>query len=307
WLKSYLNFDEDRALWAYVADEVMAKKALASDLSVDEAIRRNMYLQSWRAKIVGKDSLNPDLKKMVQVADKYDVQMEALAVSREAQRSAIIWYHTKSNANGYMFNSNKVNDCLKHKHKVLTVGDAENLARKTQSIRHTYRRDCRCDSCAATRTTTACSHPNQCFAKSRAMLMSLPDKWNPLMAQPEDYEEMDEIQNNLDARQHNTDEEEILTFKTKISQATLTDTFRIFNDGIRSSGYAPDTRMEPEPDEEYIDVFTDGSATQNGPNGARAGAGIFFGENDVRNTKIKVPAELGVSNQVAELVAIKEA
>ncbi|KAK7028582.1 hypothetical protein R3P38DRAFT_2369327, partial [Favolaschia claudopus] len=289
WLKSYLSFGEDRALWAYVADEVMAKKALAGDLSVDEAIRRNMYLQSWRARIIGKDSLGPDLKRMVQIADKYDVQMEGLAISRKAQREAIIWYHTKSTADGRMFNSNKINDCLKNKHKILTVGNAEELARKTQSNRHTHRRDCKCDSCAETKRTTGCSHPNQCFAKARAMLMSLPEKWNPLVAQPKDYEEADDLENNLDAHPF---------FLT---------TFRIFNDGVRTSGRPPDTKMEPEPDEEYIKVFTDGSATLKGVDIARAGSGIFFGEGDVRNAKIRIPTELGVSNQVAELIAIKEA
>ncbi|KAK7016022.1 hypothetical protein R3P38DRAFT_2543154 [Favolaschia claudopus] len=173
WLKSYLSFGEDRPLWALVADEVMAKKALADDLSVDEAIRRNMYLQSWRAKVVGEGSLGNDLKRMVKIADKLGVRQEALAVSRDAQRQAIIWYHKQSTANRQLFNANRVNDCLKRKHKMMLVGDAEILARKAQTNRHTSRRDCKCIACSDTRTASGCAHPNQCFAKARTMLMSL--------------------------------------------------------------------------------------------------------------------------------------
>jgi hypothetical protein len=37
-----------------------------------------------------------------------------------------------------------------------------------------------------------------------------------------------------------------------------TDTFRIFNEQVRGTTTAPDTKMEPEPDEQPITVFTDG-------------------------------------------------
>ncbi|KAJ7232814.1 hypothetical protein C8J57DRAFT_1091026, partial [Mycena rebaudengoi] len=48
WLKTYLNFGEDRPLWCFVADELLAKKIQAGDINVDEAMRLNAYLQTWK-------------------------------------------------------------------------------------------------------------------------------------------------------------------------------------------------------------------------------------------------------------------
>ncbi|KAK7027004.1 hypothetical protein R3P38DRAFT_2777121 [Favolaschia claudopus] len=103
---------------------------------------------------------------------------------------------------------------------------------------------------------------------------------HPLCKQPEDYEERDERDNELDAQQ--LTEEGVVTLKPGASQDTLTDAFRIFNDGMRG-------------------------AMQNGDGQARVGAGIFFHENDIRNSAIRAPSELGTTKRVGELIAIKEA
>ncbi|KAJ6562272.1 hypothetical protein B0H19DRAFT_942761, partial [Mycena capillaripes] len=175
WLKSYLSFGDDRPLWSFVADEILAKGALAEDLNIDEALRRNMYLQSWRPKIAG-SNLSADLKQMVKIGDKYDVRMEALAISREAQREAIIWNHAKSHATKTLFSSNKVNECLKLNHNMMSVGDAETIARKSGTARHQTRKDCKCNACKEERTRYKCKAPHKGFAKAREMLMSLDPK-----------------------------------------------------------------------------------------------------------------------------------
>ncbi|KAK7059398.1 hypothetical protein R3P38DRAFT_2496238, partial [Favolaschia claudopus] len=181
------------------------------------------------------------------------------SLSSVARREAILWYHRESMADGRMFNANKVNNCLKSKHKIMLVGDAEVMARKTMADRHKSRRDCRCAACSDGRVKTNCAHPNQCFAKARAMLMSLDDKWNPLIPQPEDYEDEDGDEDHPETEQH---DEECRTFDTRISQPSLADTFRIFCDGTRGSNRASNLRMEPEPDEEDICVYTDAKTSQ---------------------------------------------
>jgi ribonuclease HI len=60
-----------------------------------------------------------------------------------------------------------------------------------------------------------------------------------------------------------------------------------------------------EPDEDTVD-YTDGSATSNGRPDARAGSGAYYGQDDLRNLAIRVPSELKQSNNVAEILAIKE-
>lgn len=67
WLQSYWKFGEDRPLWAFVADELLAKKAQACDTNVPEVLRRNTYLQTWDTKVT---ELPNDLAKMVKTATK---------------------------------------------------------------------------------------------------------------------------------------------------------------------------------------------------------------------------------------------
>ncbi len=55
---------------------------------------------------------------------------------------------------------------------------------------------------------------------------------------------------------------------------------------------------------EQVVIFTDGSARGNGKSHARAGYGIYFGEDeDSRNVAARVPEELVQTNQIAELLA----
>ncbi|KAJ6537174.1 hypothetical protein B0H19DRAFT_962629, partial [Mycena capillaripes] len=170
WLKSYLSFGDDRPLWGFVADEILAKGALAEDLNIDEALRHNMYLQSWRPKIVG-SNLSADLKQMVKIGDKYDVRMGALAISREAQRKAIIWNHADRARTRVRIKTrhNKVNECLKVNHNMMSVDDAETIARKLGTARHRAREDCKCNACNEERTRYKCKAPHKCFVNTREM------------------------------------------------------------------------------------------------------------------------------------------
>lgn len=51
-----------------------------------------------------------------------------------------------------------------------------------------------------------------------------------------------------------------------------------------------------------IIVYCDGSALNNGRLGSRAGAGVYFGPNDARNTSQRVEAHEKQTNQRAELL-----
>ncbi|KAJ6537144.1 hypothetical protein B0H19DRAFT_858137, partial [Mycena capillaripes] len=260
-------------------------------------LRRNMYLQNWRVNTRSK-TLPKDLKDIVKVADKYKVQMDGLAISREIQREAIIWYHIKTDTTRGLFNREEQTQCLKRNHKIVTVGDTESMARKRGTARHhTNRRNCRCVACSEIRRTCPqCSAPWRCYERALTILNSLNKKWNLLEPQPEDYE------GRADAAVAPQNENEVI-FDPKITvMGTLADTFRIFTDGLESGRSAPDTRLEPEPDEEPVIVYTDGSSKNNGTADAQAGAGVFFGDGDIRNRAIRVPDELGPSNQVGEVL-----
>ncbi|KAJ6559704.1 hypothetical protein B0H19DRAFT_944653, partial [Mycena capillaripes] len=302
WLKSYLSFGEDRPLWAFVADELLAKKAHASDTNVDKLLRYNTYLQTWNTKSA---ELSADLASMVDAARVNGLKIEGLAISREIQRAVPIWFHQKSTANRTLFTGGQHHKdtirCLKETHHMVSTGDAETLARKLRSVRHRSRWNCRCVACQDTRLNhPQCRDPNACFKRAKLMLDSLLPKWNPMLPQPEDWE--------TDLELVPVHDEDTKTFDPKITtHGTLADTFRIFTNDLDGGDEAPDTKFEPEPDEEEIVVYTDGSAINNGRDDPKAGSGIYFGDGDVRNMAIRIPEELSPSNQMAEMLAIKEA
>ena len=57
---------------------------------------------------------------------------------------------------------------------------------------------------------------------------------------------------------------------------------------------------------EWTKVYTDGSCVGNGKRGAKAGCGVFFGDNDPRNLSIPLPFKAGYqpTNQRAEIYVI---
>ena len=54
---------------------------------------------------------------------------------------------------------------------------------------------------------------------------------------------------------------------------------------------------------ESITIYTDGACKSNGYSNAKAGYGVFFGDNDIRNVSIALK-DSKKTNQVAELMAI---
>jgi hypothetical protein len=125
------------------------------------------------------------------------------------------------------------------------------------------------------------------------LINSLEIKWDPRFMQPEGYKKPDDPETSrIDPR--------------VTTGGTLADAFRIFTDGYANdTTEAPDINFSNDPAPE-IAVYTDGSALDNETDNVRAGAGVFFGEGD-RNLATRVPKMLGPSNQVGEILAIKEA
>ncbi|KAJ6539316.1 hypothetical protein B0H19DRAFT_961618, partial [Mycena capillaripes] len=297
WLKTYLSFGPDRPLWCFVADELFAKKAVGSDLNVDETMRLNAYLQSWTPYQSAADLKSKDLANMMAVGRKYGVTMDAIAVSRKLQDSMPIWYHKFSDGDRNLFSSRSpVVKCLKQKHRVRYVRDARMLARKIGTPRHKHRVDCRCASCQVSREITGCLHPNKCYARARELLNSLEYKWDPRMMQPEDYEEYQKPADH--------DENGTAAFDPWVTtDGTLADVFRIFTDGYANGTHrAPDTSFSFN-QAPKVTVYTDGSAIDNETDNVKAGAGVYFGENDPRNMAVRIPRILGPSNQVGEILA----
>ncbi|KAJ7052360.1 hypothetical protein C8F01DRAFT_918561, partial [Mycena amicta] len=299
WLKSYLKSDHDRPLWAFAADELIALNILADDRAViDKDLRLHVFLQSWHSNACT-CPLPKDLADMMKAALDRDVQLEGLSFKREVQRQLPIWYHIKSRARDRgVFNNGQEVKCLKEQHHVISVGDAETLAKRLETNLHRHRRNCACDACKLTRDESpGCLSPHKCYTKARNLLNTLQDKWNPLKPHPGDEPAPDTPERPIT-------EEETLFDPLPADTNKLEDAYRIFCNKERGSQSPPNLDRLVEPDEEEVVVYTDGSAINNGQANARAGAGIFYGSDDIRNRAIQVPPELRQTNQVGEILAV---
>jgi ribonuclease HI len=132
------------------------------------------------------------------------------------------------------------------------------------------------------------------------MLDSLEKKWDPWYPQPEDVE--DEI-----APQPCENPDAVEFDPRIITYGTIADMFRIFTQGKECEyTYAPEISHNVILGVDEVTVYADGSAI-NGATNVTAGMGVFFGIGDPRNCSLRVPDELGPSNQVAEMIGIREA
>ncbi|KAJ7825365.1 hypothetical protein B0H14DRAFT_2368960, partial [Mycena olivaceomarginata] len=100
------------------------------------------------------------------------------------------WHHIKSDAMRGMFNRGEQTLCLKNNHKIMTVGDAVDMAWRHGTALHQNQRDCRCALCTEMRHTYHCRSPWRCYQRAQVLLDTLPDKLNLLCPQPEDYKNM---------------------------------------------------------------------------------------------------------------------
>jgi len=80
WLKAYLNFSPSHQKWATVMDHTIL--AAAPPQSVKKA-RENPFLQTWKAPLKGPRAkcLNSDIKRMLKMARKYQVNLAAIRMT----------------------------------------------------------------------------------------------------------------------------------------------------------------------------------------------------------------------------------
>ncbi|EIM91166.1 uncharacterized protein STEHIDRAFT_49350, partial [Stereum hirsutum FP-91666 SS1] len=94
-----------------------------------------------------------------------------------------------------------------------------------------------------------------------------------------------------------------ITFDPSItSDDSLAHGFRVFtnpNSHCRDPALRRQGRVLQD---EAVTAYTDGSCLNNGDSDARAGSGVFFGPEDVRNISARLPAN-GAANNTGEIVA----
>jgi hypothetical protein len=181
--------------------------------------------------------------------------------------------------------------CLRERHGVRSVGQAEQLAEPPPDHK---RRWCKCTLCQRLRRDK-CKDPAKCIERAKRLLDTLPGKWDPMnentIAEGNNHERAD------------LDEEggEWITFKPhSLVLGELSNAFRIFTDGEVYNGPIPIREIDDAA--RTTTVATDGSCENNGQSTARAGSGVFYDYDDERNIAVRVPGIFTQSNQTFDIL-----
>ena len=226
WLKAYLAFGPKRPMWAYVADALMARDVPQAAWAQDKSLRINTFTQTWSPRL---KSLCKELKSLISTAKMYGLKQEGLAFSRDIIREMPMWDHKHADAPKLrrLAAKSSATECLKTKHKAVTVADFEALANAGKIASHRDNVECSCAACTRAKEEISCEHPWACFKRADKFMDTLPPKWDPRTELPKDYEEA-----RMKAAEivfEHVENAEVFD-KRITTYGTLEETFRIFTD-----------------------------------------------------------------------------
>lgn len=168
---------------------------------------------------------------------------------------------------------------------------------------HVPRSGCECGDCEMDREVYGCDHPHRCAIAAERFLEKLKPKWN--LAQSDNCDQLSLTKNRRRANETAKAEKGRVIFDpTVVQDGPLAAAFRVFTNKERDTSEL--AVRQPRPFgiiSEEVEVYTDGSSTQNGMANAVAGSGVWFADNDVRNEGARVPYD-EQTNQAAEIYAI---
>ena len=234
---------------------------------------------------------------------KHRVELEALEPKEETKREMPVWLHRKASKEAARAYKTKAAKCLKTKHR---GHYARQLTELTANVPDEHRRTnfCNCRSYSEV-SELGCAHPNECLETARKLIEAIAPGWRP--SAPGDTGGTTPNTGAVTAG----DQSKCYVVDTVRKATDLRDSIRIFTE---RDDMVEATALQTTEDETWMTnelvVYADGSCVNNGTAEARAGSGVWYGENDPRNLAIRVPGRKQ-SNRVGELLAglraVKEA
>lgn len=306
WLKSYLDLSPARPPWATVTDALIDLSAPPATIP---SARGNNFLQTWkpatrgqRASLMGKDSA-----RMLKVARKYNLNLEALRLTPQLRAQLPAWYHIAAPPRPITGITAK---CLINTHQNTTVAHLLKTSMRLRNpnanpqVPHLPRMFCYCHDCSEDRTK-GCRNPHACATEAQTRLEQILPKFNPLspgLAHGNLSLTKRRKRRNAIAKPLNG----VILFDPAItSKEDLSECFRIFTDPKRISNN-PARRLEPRDTRlrlQEVSVYTDGACINNGKDDAKCGGGVWFGPNHNMNRALRIPGR-AQSNQIGELGAV---
>ena len=295
WLKAYLNVGKNRATWTYFADAIIGNDIPDSQqIDRDPESRIMPIIQTWQTK-TKKSSLPIDLKTMLDLARKFNVQVATPNPSMDAKLDLPIWYHIRSTRSTRKLYKTKHAKCLRNKHSVRLTRDITLLINDL-SEEHTPTRNCKCDTCKNMRSEKKCTHPFECINLAATLLEKIYPKWNPSIGQT--------ISPTIQPNDEQQQSEEDILIERGNEATHLKDSITIFGNKSRTTPNTPWTNMRTmNAPNRPTTVYTDGACLNNGEENTSAGLGVWYGDEDTRNLSMKVPTH-EQSNQTGELLAV---
>lgn len=133
-----------------------------------------MFLQTWAP---AQKNLPTHLRWILKAAKKYNLRWDAISIKPEIARKLPVWFHLGASSDLNKLNNHLYANCLRQVHKVYTVGQLEELARR-HDPEHKKKKECPCRHCSLDRSKQ-CKKPFKCMQLAKEILTCILPKWNP--------------------------------------------------------------------------------------------------------------------------------
>jgi len=163
---------------------------------------------------------------------------------------------------------------------------------------HETRNNCTCTMCAAMRSDLKCTHPHDCINTMAILMDKILPRWDP-------HNDNRMTEATQQAPSFELEEGEIIVNKPTRT-TTLREAITIFNKMNPNPPTTPEQRTNTNGEtqaQNTVTVYTDGACVNNGLENSATGSGVWYGDNDPRNSSTRVALE-NQSNQTGKLMAI---
>ncbi|KAF8911724.1 hypothetical protein CPB85DRAFT_1511645 [Mucidula mucida] len=256
-LINFLGLNGPVPRWAVVVQDILRCNVLSAYKNMGPNILTNIFLQTWDSV---KSDLPSDVKRMLKVAREVNLTLDGLDITPEVKRSLPIWLHQ-----GWAPDNNRrTNDekarCLQAAHKVLTTGDAQDVAEG---------RDER---------LVGCEDTAACQRRAQQLLDALDPKWDPRTpSAPND-------------RPANADEAENEFPRHVTPVSDVADLFRVFAKGKDLRG--AEAHVVKDVAEAEPPVHKNACIALERNKLSDDGVGVWFKTDDPRNTPLIPPRDM---------------
>ena len=121
WVKKWLSQTDKRPRWAFILDMIL-NETIAKQPIIDEKSRISWIMQTWHESEAKDVNLSGNIKRMLKVARKYNINPIAPKYDSEAKRKMPLWHNMLMKSANYQWNKKSAR-CLRENHRIKTVGD----------------------------------------------------------------------------------------------------------------------------------------------------------------------------------------